>query len=215
MAKEDHPSTNGAAPPPSLLEPTSPDREAVVRMRLAAGVSLIAELILPLYETSFLARPDWLTILIQLIWFVLTLILLAATWLPRFERIWKPVLLVFCTALIFSSGILSIKGALVAPFLFVLVLLPVGGTCLPWDRRWQAAMSAICIVFGSAFASQLEWRSGLVISGLSAMVASILGSHLVNEALTRQRARIDTYLKALTRSEEKFRKILKPAFRCC
>jgi PAS domain S-box-containing protein len=196
-----------AAPMPLPLDPESPDQEAVIRLRLATAVSLIAELILPLYETAFLARPDWLAILIQLIWFVLTLTLLAATWHPGFVRIWKPAVLLFGAALIFSSGCLSIKGALPAPFLFLLVLLPVGGTCLPWDTRWQTGMSAICIVLGSAFASQLEWHSGLVISGLSAMVASILGSHLVNAALTRQRTRIGTYLKALARSEEKFRKI--------
>jgi len=197
----------GAAAEQPLLELKSPDQEAVIRLRLAAAVSLIAELILPLYEIAFLARPDWLTILIQTIWFVLTLALLAGSWHPRFTRFWKPAILLFATALIFSSGILSIKGALPAPFLFLLVLLPVGGTCLPWDTRWQAGMSAICIVFGTAFASQLEWRSGLVISGLSAMVASILGSHLVNEALTRQRRRIDADVKALSRSEEKFRRI--------
>jgi PAS domain S-box-containing protein len=198
---------DAAAPLLLLLEPTSPDEEAVIRLRLAAAVSLIAELILPLYEVAFLPRPDWLAILIQAIWFMLTVALLAATWLPRFVRIWKPALLLFSTCLIFSSGILSIKGALPAPFLFLLVLLPVGGTCLPWETRWQLGMSTICVVFGSAFASQLEWHSGLVISGLSAMVASILGSHLVNAALIRQRAHIDAYLKALTRSEEKFRKI--------
>ena len=39
------------------------------------------------------------------------------------------------------------------------------------------------------------------------MIASILGSYLVNGALSRQRVRINEYLKALTRSEEKFRKI--------
>jgi PAS domain S-box-containing protein len=201
------PPIDAAAPSPLLLEPKSPDQEAVIRLRLAAAVSLIAELILPLYETIFLPRPDWLAILIQAIWFVLTVTLLAATWHPRFARVWKPVLLLFATCLIFSSGYLSIKGALPAPFLFLLVLLPVGGACLPWDTGWQTGMSALCVVFGSAFASQLEWHSGLVISGLSAMVASILGSHLVNAAMTRQRTRIDTYLKALTRSEAKFRKI--------
>lgn len=206
MSKTSAPGAAAAEQPP-LMQPTSPDQEAVIRLRLAAAVSLIAELILPLYETAFLARPDYLAILIQTIWFALTLSLLAATWHPRFIRIWKPAVLLFSTALIFSSGTLSIKGASPAPFLFLLVLLPVGGTCLPWETRWQAGMSAICIIFGSAFASQLEWRSGLVISGLSAMVASILGSHLVNEALTRQRRRIDADVKALIRSEEKFRKI--------
>jgi PAS domain S-box-containing protein len=39
------------------------------------------------------------------------------------------------------------------------------------------------------------------------MVASILGSHLVSAALTKQRNSINNSLQALTRSEEKFRKI--------
>ncbi len=187
--------------------PSSPDQEAIIRLRLAAAVSLIAELILPVYQTVILRRPDWLTILIQAIWLACTVALLIATWSANFLRIWKPATLIFATLLILSSGLLSIKGASPAPFLFLLVLLPVGGTCLPWETRWQAGMSAICIVFGTALASQLEWRDSLVVSGLSAMVAAILGAHLVNEVLTRQRESIQLYLGALVRSESKFRQI--------
>ncbi len=194
-------------PQAQLLEPKSSDQEAVSRLRMAATVSLVAEIILPLFETTTFSNPDWLSIRIQTIWFILTVSLLAATWLPRFTRIWKPTILLFSTALIFSSGILAIKGASMAPFLFLLVLLPVGGICLPWEARWQAGMSVICIVFGSVFASQLDWRNSMVISGWSAMIASILGSYLVSGALSRQRVSIDEYLRALTRSEEKFRKI--------
>src|SRR5271156_2871300 len=184
-----------------LLEPKSPDQEAVTRLRLGAAVSLVAEIILPLFEATAFSQPDWLSIRIQTIWFVLTLSLLAATWLPIFPRIWKPVMLLFSTALIFSSGILAIKGASMAPFLFLLVLLPIGGICLPWEARWQMGMSIICLVFGSMFATQLDWRNNsLVISGWSAMIASILGSHLVDGALSRQRVSINAYLKALTRS---------------
>ena len=190
-----------------LLELKPPDQEAVTRLRMAAAVSLVAEIILPLFEATTFSKPDWLSIKIQAIWFILTVSLLAATWLPRFPRIWKPAILLFSTALIFSSGILAIKGASMAPFLFLLVLLPVGGICLPWEGRWQAGMSIICVVFGSLFASRLDWRNSMVISAWSAMVASILGSYLVNGALSRQRVRINEYLKALTRSEEKFRRI--------
>ena len=200
-------STEALAPQYRLLQPESPDHQAIIRLRLAAAVSLLAELILPVFETIRLAKPDWLAIEAQGIWFVLTVVLLAGTWHPRFPRVWKPVLLLFSTALIISSGTLAVKGASMAPFLFLLVLLPVGGTILPWETRWQAGMSAICIVFGLLFASQLGWQNSLLISGLSAMVASIIGSYLVNLALTRQRESISNYLKALTRSETKFRKI--------
>jgi PAS domain S-box-containing protein len=68
-------------------------------------------------------------------------------------------------------------------------------------------MSSICLVFGLLFSSQFDWQNHLVISGLSALVASILGSHLVSAALTKQRISINTYLQDLARSEEKFRKI--------
>lgn len=198
---------NYAAAQNGSSQPGSPDQEAVARLRLAAVVSLVAEIILPLFEATAFSRPDWLSIGVQTIWFVLTLSLLGATWLPGFKRVWKPVILLFSAALIFSSGILAIKGASTAPFLFLLVLLPVGGICLPWETAWQAGMSAICIVFGSALISQLDWRNSMVISGWSAMIASILGSYLVNGALSRNRTRINEYLKALARSEEKFRKI--------
>src|SRR5580692_5052124 len=102
-------SNDAAGPLPLLLEPNSPDREAVIRLRLAALVGLIVELILPLYQTIFLTRVDWRAIQILTIWFGLTLSLLVATWHSGFVRIWKPAALLFSTAMIFSSGIWSIN----------------------------------------------------------------------------------------------------------
>ena len=186
---------------------TSVEAEATSRLRLAAAVSVLAEIILPAVEVTLFPRPDWLAVEIQAIWFGLTLALCAATWHPRFSRVWKPVVLLFSAGLILSAGTLSVKGASLAPFMFLLVLLPVGGTILPWEPKWQAGMSSLCLSFGLLFSSQLDWHNHVVISGLSAMVASILGSHLVSVALTKQRRSINDYLRALTRSEEKFRKI--------
>jgi PAS domain S-box-containing protein len=134
-------------------------------------------------------------------------VLLIATWHHRFGQIWKPGVLLFATALIVSGGIASIKGASLAPFMFLLVLLPLGGTILPWAPLWQAGMSSLCLLLGLLFSTQFDWQNHLVFSGLSAMVASILGSHLVSVSLSRQRIRINASLHALALSEEKFRKI--------
>jgi PAS domain S-box-containing protein len=185
----------------------SVDQEAISRLRLAVGVAVLTEIILPIVEVAWFLRPDWLAIDIQGIWLVFTLAIFAATWHPRFERIWRPSVLLLATAMIVSSGILSIKGATLAPFMFLLALLPPAGTILPWDPSWQTGMSAICVVFGLLFSSQFDWQDHLVVSGLSALVASILGSHFVSAALTKQRIRISTYLEDLALSEEKFRKI--------
>ena len=92
------------APQYRLLQPELPDQQAIIRLRLAAAVSLLAELILPIFEVIRLPQPDWLAIETQAIWFILTVALLAATWHPRFPRVWKPVLLLFSAALIVSSG---------------------------------------------------------------------------------------------------------------
>jgi len=188
-------------------QPRPDDAEATHRLRLALVVSILAEVILPAIEASLFTRPDWLAIEIQGIWFGLTLALWTATWHRHFSRVWKPLVLLFCAGLILSAGTLSLKGASLAPFMFLLVLLPVGGTILPWGQEWQAAMSALCLLFGMAFSLRLDWHNHLVISGLSAMIASILGSHLVSASLSSQRSRINDYVQALTRSEEKFRKI--------
>src|SRR5260370_34272304 len=84
-----------ATPQDLLLQPRSPDQEALIRLRLAAAVSLLAELILPAFEASAYSKPDWLAIEGQTIWFVLTVALLAATWLPRFTRGCNSTLLLF------------------------------------------------------------------------------------------------------------------------
>src|SRR5262249_40900739 len=90
---------------------------------------------------------------------------------------------------------------------FLLVLLPPAGLILPWEPPWQAGLSSICLVLGVLFSSQFDWQNHLVVSGLSALVTSILGSHLVSAAITKQRISINIYLQDLARSEEKFRKI--------
>ena len=83
-------SNDAAGPLPMLLEPNSPDQEAVSRLRQAALVGLIVELILPFYQTIFPTRADWLAIEILAIWFALTLSLLVATWHPGFVRDLEP-----------------------------------------------------------------------------------------------------------------------------
>jgi hypothetical protein len=103
-------SSKDTALAPPLLEPKSPDHEALTRLRLIAVVGLILELILPLYQTIFLTRAHWLAIQLQAIWFVLTLALLAATWCPGFGRIWKPAGLLFSTAMVFCYGVGAIRG---------------------------------------------------------------------------------------------------------
>jgi PAS domain S-box-containing protein len=193
-------SSHAAVPEYGDAQLPSAEAEAIVRLRLGAGVGVLAEIILPAVEVLFFRRPDWLAIDIQSIWFLFTVVLLAATWHPWFGRIWKPSVLLYAAALIVSSGILSIKGATLAPFMFLLVLLPVGGTILPWEPSWQAGMSSICLAFGLLFSTQFDWQNHLVISGLSSMIAAILGSHLITLALTRQRISINMNL-------EKFRKI--------
>jgi PAS domain S-box-containing protein len=186
-------------------ESASVEAEAVTRMRLVALVSLLAEIILPAVEIGFFPMPDWLTIELQSIWFVCSVVLFAATWHPGFRRIWKITGLLFSTALLVSSGILSVKGAMLAPFMFLIALLPPAGTVLPWEPSWQAGLNAITLLFGLFFSCQFEWPNQLVISGLSAMIVSILGSHLVTAGLTRQRDRIRANLQALALSEEKLR----------
>jgi hypothetical protein len=173
------------------LQLTPVEAEATSRLRLAAAVSLLAEMILPAVEATLFARPDWLAIKIQAIWFVLTLVLWTAAWHPRFGQVWKCAVLLFSGGLIVSAGVLSVEGASLAPFMFLLVLLPVGGTILPWEPKWQAGMSTLCLVGGLVFLSQFDWRNHLVISGLSAMIASILGSHLVSAGLAKQRDSIN------------------------
>jgi PAS domain S-box-containing protein len=185
----------------------SVEEEAVARIRWVAWVSLPAEMILAAVVVAFFPRPDWLTIEVQSIWFVCSVALLAATLHPGFGRIWKPTGLLYSLALLVSAGILSLKGAMLAPFMFLIALLPAAGTVLPWEPAWQGGLNAITVLFGVFFSSQFDWPNQLVISGLCAMIVSILGSHLVTAGLTRQRGRISTYLQALALSEEKFRKI--------
>src|SRR5215469_10462217 len=188
-------------------QPPSVEAEAVARMRLVAYVSIPAEGIAVAVEVALFPRPDWLTIEVQSIWFVCSVVLFGATLHPGFGRIWKHTGLLYSLGLLVSAGILSLKGAILAPFMLLIALLPAGGTVLPWEPAWQGGLSAMTLLFGVFFSSQFDWPNQWVICGLSAMIVSILGSHLVTAGLTRQRNRISAYLQALALSEEKFRKI--------
>ncbi len=183
------------------------EAEAISRLRLLTAVSVLTEIALPAAEAVFSTRPDWTAIKVESIWCAVTLVLFGATWHQSFIRIWKPASLLFATVLIVSTGILSTKGDSPAPFMFLLVLLPVGGAILPWKTRWHCGLCALCLLSGLTFATRFHWQDHLVISGLPAMIASMLGCHFISVALTRQRNRINAYLQALEQSEGKFRKI--------
>ena len=92
-------SSYGAVPECWDAQLPSVEAEAIARFRLAAGVGAIAAIILPAVEAAFFRRPDWRAIEIQSIWFVFTMVLLAATWHLRCGRIWKPSLLLYAAAL--------------------------------------------------------------------------------------------------------------------
>jgi PAS domain S-box-containing protein len=183
------------------------EAEAISRLRLLTAVSVLTEIALPAAEAIFSRRPDWTAVKIETIWSAFTLVLFAATWHRRFGRIWKPAALLFAAMIIVSTGILSTKGDSPAPFMFLLVLLPVGGAILPWSTAWHCAMCALCLLSGLAFSTQFDWHNHLVISGLPAMIASMMGCHLISVALTRQRNSINAYLQAVVQSESKFRKM--------
>jgi hypothetical protein len=189
--------TSDALRKPAPFELASIETEAIRRLRLLTAVSVVTEIILPTAEAAFSARPDWTAINIELIWSAITLVLFGATWLRWFGRIWKPASLLFATVLILSTGILSTKGDSPAPLMFLLVLLPVGGAILPWKTPWHCGMCAVCLLFGLAFSTQFDWQNHLVISGLPAMIASMLGCHFISVALTRQRRTINARLHAL------------------
>ena len=72
------------------IQPSLIETEAVTRLRWAAEVALLAEIIPPFIDATFLPRPDWLVIMLHPIWFAFTLVLLVATWHQRFGQIWKP-----------------------------------------------------------------------------------------------------------------------------
>jgi len=61
-------------PEDANAQPPSVEAEAVARIRLVAWVSIPAELILAAVEVAFFPRPDWLTIEVQSIWFVCSLL---------------------------------------------------------------------------------------------------------------------------------------------
>jgi hypothetical protein len=77
------------------LQLNSVEAEAIGRLRLATAIGLLAETMLPAVEATLFARPDWLAIKIQAIWFVLTVVVWAATWHSRFGQVWKPAVLLF------------------------------------------------------------------------------------------------------------------------
>src|SRR5689334_894315 len=150
---------------------------AINRLRLLTAVGVLTEIALPAAEAGFSTRPDWTAIKIEIIWCVISLVLFGTTWHRRFGRIWKPASLLFAVVLIVCTGILSTRGRSPAPFMFLLVLLPVGGAILPWRTPWHCAMCALCLLSGLAFSTQFDWQDHLVISGLPAMIASMLGCH--------------------------------------
>lgn len=68
------------------------------------------------------------------------------TWTVWFRHHWRLLMFGFCTLVIVSATFLSLYSGRTEPlFMSVIVLLASGGSLVPWNARWQAALTFLCI----------------------------------------------------------------------
>ncbi|HYB91374.1 MAG TPA: hypothetical protein VEC38_10040 [Candidatus Binataceae bacterium] len=75
-------------------------------------------------------------------------IVLSIMWTLWFERHWRASAFGFCSVVLVAASVLSFATARTEPlFISVLLLLIGAGSLVPWETRWQTALTALCLAW--------------------------------------------------------------------
>jgi len=94
-----------------------------------------------------LGQSDWSRILpLEVFNGVAGFVVLSIMWTLWFERHWRAGAFGFCSVVLVSATVLSFATARTEPlFISVLLLLIGAGSLIPWDTRWQTALTILCL----------------------------------------------------------------------
>ena len=141
----------------------------------------------------------------------LGLIALLATLSPHAMRNWRAITLSVYTAMIASTAFIAIIDGDCDPLVATIVLFSFGaGAMLPWGSRWQAALGAGGAIAMIGYSMDAADTTLSVANDWTMVAAALVLSQITAIRSARYRQKLAerlSALKALTDSEETFRKI--------
>lgn len=137
---------------------------------------------------------------------------LYVTWTVWFHYHWRLLVFAFSALVIASATYLSLHSGRTEPlFMSVIVLLTAGGSLMPWNARWQGALTFLCLSWlgVNAIWSPLsdiglcQWL-GLLAAGALAYSGAQMGAHcragLVKEIESLQASQVRLRLELVNRN---------------
>jgi len=106
---------------------------------------------------SVLGQSDWSRFVpLEIFNAVAGFIVLSIMWTLWFERHWRASAFGFCSVVLLTASVLSFATARTEPlFVSVMLLLIGAGSLVPWETRWQTALTILCLGWLALNASYL------------------------------------------------------------
>lgn len=133
-------------------------------------------------------------------------ICLYITWTVWFQYNWRLLVFGFCGLIIASASYLSLCSGQTEPlFMSAILLLVAGGSLMPWNARWQGALTFLCL---SWFGINAVWSPSPFTTGLYEWMGLLGASALAYSGAQlggRYRAELGEQLDVLRASQSRLR----------
>ena len=119
-------------------------------------------------------------------------------WTSRFEHQWRAVAFTFCLAILAAASYLSSITHRTEPLLMAVMLLLFGaGALVPWNAKWQTALTVVCL---SWFMVNAIWLPNNQADSLDRWLALLAAAGLAQVGTARnehQRREFESQLKVI------------------
>jgi hypothetical protein len=120
-------------------------------------------------------------------------------WTSRFEHQWRAVAFSFCVAILVAASYLSFITHRTEPLLMAVMLLLFGaGALVPWNAKWQTALTILCL---SWFTLNAIWLPSSQPDSLDRWLALLAAAGLAQVGTARnehQRREFESQVKVIT-----------------
>ncbi|MGH7907676.1 MAG: PAS domain-containing protein, partial [Candidatus Binataceae bacterium] len=133
-------------------------------------------------------------------------ICLALTWTLWFRHHWRITAFLLCSILVVSGAWISLITGKSEPLLMMVILLLVGaGSLIPWDQRWQAALSLLCVIWLAINALYSPAQGAAEFYRWLVLLAAAALAYCCTSLTRRYRHDLMAQLRALENSHERLR----------
>jgi hypothetical protein len=176
------------------------ERRGVLNL-MRPGFLLIAIFELASLSMSVLMFPElrWRALPFELFNAIAAFVCLWLMWTSRFETKWRETAFAFFFVVILAASYLSLVTGRTEPlFVSVMIVMFGAGSLVPWNQRWQAGLTALCLAW---FAINAVWMPDYQSDGLYKWLGLMAAASLSLAGNARSQTRRDALTSSIRIAE--------------